>query len=52
MAPLRMPLKMWDVEGGYEIATFTCDGTVDCCAFVNPTEFAAGDAAGACTFWN
>jgi hypothetical protein len=39
-------LKMWEVETGEAIATFTCDGTVNCCAFITVDRFIAGDAGG------
>jgi len=39
-------LKVWDVETGKPIATFTCDGGVRCCAFAADNQFIAGDAGG------
>jgi WD40 repeat protein len=38
-------LKVWDVESGREVVTFTCDSRVLCCAFVSETLM-AGDAGG------
>ncbi len=40
-------LKVWDLETGALICTFTCDGRVDCAAVApDGRTFVAGDAAG------
>jgi WD40 repeat protein len=39
-------LKVWDVETGELIATFTCDAAAYCCAFVRDEQFTAGDEGG------
>ena len=39
-------LKVWDVESGVLLATFTCDAAARCCAFINERELIAGDDLG------
>jgi WD40 repeat protein len=39
-------LKVWDLETGLLIATFHCDGSARCCAFVDDQRIVAGDAGG------
>ena len=40
-------VKMWELETGEVIATFTCDGAANCCAFSDALELiVAGDAGG------
>ena len=40
-------VKMWDLQTGKLFATFTCDGSANCCAFSNSLEMiVAGDAGG------
>jgi hypothetical protein len=39
-------LKVWDLETDMLIATFTCDGAVNCCAFASNQTIVAGDAGG------
>ena len=39
-------IKLWDLETGNVQATFSCDGPVLCCAFVNDDVLIAGDATG------
>lgn len=41
-------LKLWDVESGMPLATFTCDGYAFCCAFINDRKLIAGNALGRC----
>jgi WD40 repeat protein len=38
-------LKVWDVDTGETAATFTCDGAVHCCTFIDDRVI-AGDAGG------
>ena len=38
-------LKIWNVESGELLATFTCDAAMRCCAF-NGRELTAGDILG------
>jgi WD40 repeat protein len=37
-------LKVWDVERGELLATFTCAAAAMCCAFINDCKMIAGDA--------
>jgi len=39
-------LKVWDLNSGSLVATFTNDGTLMSCAFLTPTRVIAGDAGG------
>jgi WD40 repeat protein len=39
-------VKVWDLEAGTVIATFTCDAAAHCCAFVDDRRIVAGDASG------
>ena len=39
-------IKVWDIETGAMMATFHCDATPVCCAFVNDSCIAAGDREG------
>jgi len=40
-------LKVWDLESGEVLATFTCDGAAFCCAFSDALKLiVAGDAGG------
>jgi WD40 repeat protein len=39
-------VKVWDIESGMELATFTCEGAALCCAFCRSTGVIAGDAGG------
>ena len=45
-ASLDNTLKVWDLETGAMIATFTCDAAVLCCATAGARTVLAGDAAG------
>ena len=45
-ASLDRGLEVWDLETGTLLATFTCDATTLCCAFINPGNLMAGDALG------
>jgi WD40 repeat protein len=39
-------LKVWDLETGAVVATFSCDGSARCCAFAGAGKIVAGDAGG------
>ena len=39
-------LKVWDLDTGLLIATFHCDASACCCAFVNEQRIIAGDEGG------
>jgi WD40 repeat protein len=39
-------LKVWDLESGAVLATFTCDAEVWSCAFINNRKLIAGDGLG------
>jgi hypothetical protein len=39
-------LKVWDLETGAVVATFTCDGSAHCCPFAGAHGIVAGDSAG------
>jgi WD40 repeat protein len=39
-------LRVWDVDSGGLLATFTCDTSAPCCAFINDDKLVAGDAGG------
>ena len=39
-------LKVWDVETGVLLATFTCDTLAYCCAFINDRKLIVGDRLG------
>jgi WD40 repeat protein len=39
-------LRMWDIEAGVQISTFTCDAAAHCCAFVADDLLIAGDSGG------
>ena len=39
-------VKVWDLDTGQAITTFTCEGSALCCAFCNSTTVVAGDAGG------
>jgi hypothetical protein len=39
-------LKVWDLESGMALATFTCDAGLHCCTFANAHKIVAGDALG------
>jgi WD40 repeat protein len=39
-------LKVWGLETGEPIASFSCDGTARCCAFVDEQRIVAGDGGG------
>ncbi len=41
-----MCAKVWDVESGVLLATFTCDAAATCCAFINDLKLIAGDNGG------
>ena len=47
-------LKVWDLETGTLLVTFTCDAAALCCTFAGPRRIVAGDAAGRSIFshWN
>ena len=38
--------RVWDLETGAAVATFTCDAPVRCCAFAGEHRVVAGDASG------
>ncbi|WP_353063801.1 WD40 repeat domain-containing protein [Tunturiibacter psychrotolerans] len=44
-------LKVWNVESGACIATFTCDSRPPCCAFADSETVIAGDAGAGSTFF-
>ena len=39
-------LKVWDLESSEVLATFTCDGSADCCVCAALNQIVAGDAGG------
>ena len=39
-------LKVWDLETGAVVATYSCDGAAYCCAFADGRMIVAGDASG------
>jgi WD40 repeat protein len=39
-------LKVWDLETGAIMATFTCDAEAYCCAFTGAQKIVAGDEDG------
>jgi WD40 repeat protein len=39
-------LKVWDLETGAAVATFTCDAVARCCAFAGDRRIVAGDESG------
>jgi len=39
-------VKVRELEAGSAVAAFTCDGPVQCCAFINDRKVIAGDAGG------
>jgi WD40 repeat protein len=39
-------LNVWDLETRALVATFTCDASALCCAFINSRKLIAGDASG------
>ena len=39
-------LKVWDLETGTVVATFTCEAAVRCCAFAAPRTIFVGDHFG------
>jgi WD40 repeat protein len=39
-------VKVWDLEVGKALATFTCDAAVLCCAWADARQIVAGDASG------
>ena len=39
-------LKVWDLESGAVLATFTCDAGVFCCAFASQRVIVVGDEGG------
>jgi WD40 repeat protein len=39
-------LKVWELETGTLIATFSCDTSVECCDFASKTTIVAGNASG------
>jgi WD40 repeat protein len=39
-------LKVWDLEVGTTVATFTCDASALCCAFAGVRSIVTGDSAG------
>ena len=39
-------LKVWEIESGASIATFSCEASVRCCAFASDTTIVAGDQSG------
>ena len=39
-------LKVWDLETGRALATFTCDAAALCCGFIDSHRLIAGDAGG------
>jgi len=39
-------LKVWDVESGKVVSTFTCEGLALCCAFARSGTVLAGDSLG------
>ena len=47
-ASLDQTLKVWDLERGTVVATFTCDGPASarCCAFGGDRRIVAGDQSG------
>jgi WD40 repeat protein len=36
-------LKVWDLERGAVVTTFTCDAAARCCAFAGDRRIVAGD---------
>jgi WD40 repeat protein len=45
-------LKVWDLETGVLLATFTCDGSVLSCVFIGDNKLIAGDSGGRVHFLN
>ena len=45
-ASLDHTLKVWDLEAGAIIITFTCDATAWCCAFAGNHRIVGGDDSG------
>jgi hypothetical protein len=39
-------LKLWDLESGAVLATFTCDAAALSCAFIDDQKLVAGDTLG------
>jgi WD40 repeat protein len=39
-------LKVWDLESGTEVATFTSEGNAICCACADDRRIVTGDAGG------
>jgi WD40 repeat protein len=39
-------LKVWDLATGKTLATFTCEGALECCAFYDEGRLIAGDQGG------
>jgi WD40 repeat protein len=39
-------LKVWHLETGEAVATFTCDASAMCCAFAGVRSIVTGDSAG------
>ena len=39
-------LRVWDLETGTPVATFTCDAPALCCAFASAQVIVVGDMAG------
>jgi hypothetical protein len=46
IAYLDKTLKVWELESGAPVATFTCDSAALCCAFIGNRKLIAGDALG------
>lgn len=45
-ASLDKTLKVWDLEVGASVATFTCDASAECCAFAGARSIVTGDSVG------
>jgi WD40 repeat protein len=44
-------LGMWELETAEILATFTCDGAVNCCAFSDILELIVADDSGGCVYF-
>ena len=45
-ASLDRTLKVWDLETGAVVVTFTCDAAAHCCALASNRRIVAGDRLG------
>lgn len=43
-------LRIWDLETGAVVATFTCDAAALCCAFAGARKIVPGDWSGGAHF--